>query len=109
MMTAITIILSFLAGGLAVALLWRVYAAFEKRLTILEIKKAEEEKRAIPTKDHYRYNEIAAMQDIAANTSALECEMVEIQGRLNTIRMIANSIAKQPKLYDPDKSSRNQL
>jgi len=105
----ITALVAFVLGAAGMRLLWKDHAGLEHRLTVVETKQAaEEERRLVPTKDHYRYNEIAAMRDIAAHTSALEAEIVEMTGRLNTIRLIANSIAKQPQKYDPEKPSKDQ-
>jgi hypothetical protein len=100
-MIATIAIICLVAGIITGAFLYRTFSSFDQRLRNLE--KQKEAEKPVPTKDHYRHNEIAAMGDIAALISAMEAEIFEMTGRLNTVRLIANSIAHQPKQYDPDK------
>jgi hypothetical protein len=106
-MIAIIAVVCSIAGIITGAFLYRAFSSFDQRLTILE--KQIEIGIPVVTKDHYRHNEISAMGDIAAQVSALEAEIGEMTGRLYTVRLIANSIAKNPKKYNPDKSSKEQL
>jgi hypothetical protein len=111
---ALLALIAFATGAFSVYLIMRGQNETRTRLTLLEADIAEEKRKreAVESvggrKNHYTYNMWALANDIKANISACEFELIELKGRLETINKQADYIIHDPSKYDPEKPGKDQ-